>query len=88
MPQASILGLAAGFLTTVATIPQVYKVWKTKSAEDISMKMVILVSAGIFLWLLYGLEINDTPLIVANIFTVALWLSILVMKIIYGKRKS
>ncbi len=81
MDFATHLGLVAGFFTTIATVPQVIKTWKTKSAKDLSLKMLALISAGVFCWLIYGLAIGDTPLIVANIFTLALYLTLLYFKL-------
>jgi MtN3 and saliva related transmembrane protein len=45
------IGLAAGLLTTVSLIPQVTKIWKTKSAKDVSRKMFIAFCVGVALWL-------------------------------------
>lgn len=75
------LGLAAGLLTTIAFIPQVIKIWQTKSAHDISLGMFSLFSSGVFLWLLYGIAIESTPIIIANSITLLLALTILGLKI-------
>ncbi len=75
------LGLAAGLLTTIAFIPQVIKNWQTKSAHDISLGMFSLFSSGVFLWLLYGIAIESTPIIIANSITLLLALTILGLKI-------
>ncbi len=75
------LGLAAGLLTTIAFIPQVIKIWQTKSAHDISLGMFSLFSSGVFLWLLYGIAIESAPIIIANSITLLLALTILGLKI-------
>lgn len=77
------LGYFAGFLTTISFIPQVVKVWVSKSTKDISIWMFLIFTTGVFLWLVYGLVINDTSLIVANTATLVLSLSILVAKILF-----
>ena len=41
MNVATLLGYFAGFLTTVSLVPQVVKTWKTKSAEDFSLEMLL-----------------------------------------------
>ncbi len=83
MESADTLGLIAGALTTVAFIPQVVKIWKTRHTRDISLGMFAIFSAGVFLWLLYGIQIGATPVIVANIVTLGLALTILIFKIRY-----
>tara|TARA_B100000524_G_C23512933_1_gene321247 strand:- start:194 stop:460 length:267 start_codon:yes stop_codon:yes gene_type:complete len=75
------LGYLAGLLTTIAFIPQVLKVWKTKSTEDISIWMFLIFTTGVFLWLIYGLLIKNNSIIVANAITFLLSLMILVAKI-------
>jgi len=83
MESANILGLVAGALTTVAFIPQVVKTWKSKHTKDISLGMFALFSIGVFLWLLYGIEIGATPIVIANTVTLGLALTILIFKLKY-----
>ena len=77
------VGFFAAFCTTFAFLPQAAKVWKTKSTKDISLYMFIIFTAGVFSWLIYGITISDTPIILANAVTLALSLFILVYKIKY-----
>ncbi|HEY9823407.1 MAG TPA: SemiSWEET transporter [Candidatus Sericytochromatia bacterium] len=77
------LGLLAGTLTTIAFFPQLYKTWKSKSARDVSLVMMITFSIGVFLWLVYGLVIHAMPVIVANAVTLVLALLIVLLKIRY-----
>src|SRR3569832_2424689 len=69
MDYINLLGLTAGCLTTVSFLPQVVKTWKSRSADDISSGMFALFSAGVLLWLLYGLELGALPIIIANTIT-------------------
>ncbi len=78
---ADLLGSAAGFLTTAAFVPQVVKTWKSKSAADLSLGMFLVFALGVLLWLAYGILIGARPIIVANSVTLALAVSILLMKI-------
>jgi len=78
-----LLGLTAAFCTTVAFLPQVIKVWKTKSAEDISLAMFLVLTTGVFLWLIYGIIVVDISIIAANTVTLLLSGSILYFKLIY-----
>ncbi|TFH64447.1 MAG: hypothetical protein E4G91_05770 [Candidatus Zixiibacteriota bacterium] len=78
-----LLGLLAATLTTVAFVPQLIKVIKTRSTHDISLAMYIVVCTGVLLWLIYGLLIHNTPIIVANAVTFVIASAVLVMKIRY-----
>jgi len=73
----------AGFFTTIAFLPQVIKVYKTKSTKDISIWMFLIFNLGVFLWLIYGILIKNYALIFANTITLILSLSILVAKILF-----
>ena len=83
MPLASALGYVAATLTTLAFLPQVIKVWRTRSAEDISLVTYTMFCLGVALWLTYGLLIGDGPLIVSNVITLALSGSVLVLALRY-----
>ena len=77
------LGYIAGFLTTIAFLPQVIKVWRTKSTKDISIWMFLIFTTGVLLWLIYGLMIINYSLIIANTITLILSISILIAKILF-----
>jgi MtN3 and saliva related transmembrane protein len=79
------IGLVAGLLTTTAFIPQVWKIYRTKSGKDISGKMFSLFSSGIVLWLVYGILLQSVPLILSNVVTLILSLTILALKIRYRR---
>lgn len=78
-----LLGLLAATLTTVAFVPQLIKVIKTRSTHDISLAMYIVICSGVLLWLIYGLLIQNMPIIVANSVTFAIASAVLMMKIRY-----
>ena len=78
------IGLLAAIFTTIAFVPQVLKIYKKKSVEDISLPMWIIFSFGVFLWFIYGILIMSLPVILANIVTLMLSLFILFFKIKYG----
>ena len=83
MEMTVALGLLAGGLTTASFIPQVRKIWKTKSAEDVSLLMFVAFCVGVSLWLAYGIIKKDWAITLTNGVTLLLGLSILVMKIKY-----
>jgi MtN3 and saliva related transmembrane protein len=62
----TIIGLVAAAFTTVALLPQLIKVWKTKSTKDISLDMFMLYCGGVLLWFVYGIFRNDLAIILAN----------------------
>jgi len=83
-----LFGFLAALLTTIAFVPQLYKTWKTKSADDVSLIMLILFIIGLFCWIVYGLKIGSFPILVANIITFIFNFSILILKITYSKSKE
>ncbi len=78
---ANALGLAAAACTTLSFLPQVIRTYRTRSANDLSYAMLAFYALGIGLWLVYGLVIVSLPLIVSNIFTFALVVALLGLKI-------
>ena len=77
------IGFFAALCTTIAFLPQAIKVYQTKSTKDISLLMFLIFTIGVFSWLIYGLIINDYPVILANAITLILSLFILLYKIKY-----
>ena len=80
-PIFEIIGLSAAFLTTSAFIPQVYKIYKQKNADGISLTMYIILLSGVILWLIYGILIGSLSIILANSITAILQLSIILLKL-------
>lgn len=78
------IGLVAGTLTSIAAIPQLIKTLKTRHARDISIWQPLLLAFGVALWMVYGILINDLPLILANIIPLICNAVLTVMKIRYG----
>ena len=85
MDPLNALGFVAAALTTLSFIPQLTKVWQTKSADDLSTGMFSAFSLGIALWLLYGVLRRDAPLILAYALTLALSVGILALKLRYRR---
>lgn len=80
------IGIVAGLLTTLAYVPQVLKVWRSRSARDISLSMFLMMNLGIALWLAYGLLIGSPGLILANAATLCLTAAVLVAKLKFDPR--
>jgi MtN3 and saliva related transmembrane protein len=89
MAQASMdyvawIGYLAGILTTLAYLPQLTKVWATKSTEDISLRMMLVLSAGLSLWIAFGILRGEIPIVAANSVSLMLALAIVLLKLRYG----
>ena len=77
----TILGYTAAVLTTFSFLPQAIRIYRTKNTNAISFWMYSIFSAGVFLWLIYGVLIQAWPVVIANAITLLLSLWILWMKI-------
>jgi MtN3 and saliva related transmembrane protein len=75
------VGFFAAFCTTISFLPQVIKVYKTKSTKDISLYMFLIFTIGTFCWLIYGIIESSIPIILANTITLILSSIILLYKI-------
>jgi MtN3 and saliva related transmembrane protein len=75
------LGTFAAILTTLSFVPQAWLILRTRNASSLSLGMYAAFTAGIALWLAYGVALGEWPIIVANAITLALSGSILAMKI-------
>lgn len=79
-----ILGLVAGACTTAAVTPQIWKAWKTKEVEDVSIGMYLVLITGLALWLVYGIITGDIPIIATN--GTALLLNLFMLYLIFRYR--
>jgi MtN3 and saliva related transmembrane protein len=80
-----IFGLIAGAITTGSFIPQVVKVYRLKSAHEISLSFTLLFISGDLLWLIYGIFINSFPIIIWNTIGAILALALLIGKLKFGR---
>ena len=81
---SDLIGMIAGTLTTIAFVPQLWRVWKTRSTRDISLGMYLVFTTGVVFWLAYGLILGAWPIIVANVVTLALTGTVLALKLRHG----
>jgi MtN3 and saliva related transmembrane protein len=82
--QLTLIGLTAAFFTSIAWIPQVMKTFRTKSTRDISLHLMLVVSIGLSLWLIYGILLEDVAIIISNSVQVPMTYWLLGMKIRHG----
>lgn len=76
-----LIGYLAAILTTTAFVPQAYKIWKTKSAQGVSLTMYLIMFTGVSLWGTYGFLIQSYPIILANFITASLLIMIIYFKV-------
>lgn len=81
-----LVGYAAAALTTLSWVPQLRRTWRTRSAADLSTGMLATFTAGVALWLLYGLAVGASPVIAANGVTLALALGLIALKVVFDRR--
>ena len=66
MDSIEILGMTAGTISSITFLPQVIKTWKSRSAKDISLWMILFVTSSVILWLIYGIFLKSVPIIYTN----------------------
>lgn len=75
------LGYLAALFATGSFVPQVIKTWRSQSARDLSLVMLLCHIVGMVLWLAYGVMIGSTPVIVANVIAILLDVVLLGLKV-------
>jgi MtN3 and saliva related transmembrane protein len=80
----TFLGLVAALCSTIAFLPQVIKVWRTRRTHDISREMFLLIVSGAVLWLVYGILEHDLPIVAADLASLTFATTILYFKFRYG----
>ena len=81
----TLVGSVAALCTTGAFVPQVLRVWRLKSAREISLATFLVFAVGTFAWLVYGLFIGSLPVIAANAATFVLAVTMVVAKLVYDR---
>ena len=84
MDWIEIAGHTGAVLSSMTFVPQVYKVWKSRSAKDLSIYMILIVTTSTFVWLVYGVSLTLWPVILANGFIMCLSFLLLFFKLRYG----
>ena len=83
LESANTFGYFAAFLTTIAFLPQLIRILKARSADDVSLTMIVMFIVGLIFWIIYGWETKAIPVLIANIITLILNCSILILKLSY-----
>jgi MtN3 and saliva related transmembrane protein len=85
MQPVELLGVIAATITSVASLPQLVKTWRTKKAGDLSYGLLAFLILGISLWLVYGALLPALPVVLESLVSLASILAITVLKIRYGR---
>ncbi|MGZ5245711.1 MAG: SemiSWEET transporter [Flavitalea sp.] len=81
-----VIGMAAGILTSASMIPQVIKMIQEKKAAQVSIVMILILMAGISLWIWYGVMKSDYPIIITNAFSLFINIILIILRIKYKDR--
>ena len=77
------VGIAGSIFSSVSFLPQVIKLWKTRSAKDLSMMTLLFLILNVSTWLTYGVLINDLPIIITNIIVLSMVLLMVYFKLTF-----
>jgi MtN3 and saliva related transmembrane protein len=82
----SLIGIVAACGTTIAYIPQLHKCWTTGKADDLSLRMFLILAIGVALWIVYGILRSDLVIIGANAVSLSCLFGILFFKLRGGAK--
>jgi MtN3 and saliva related transmembrane protein len=85
---AESLGFIAAFFTTLAFLPQVIKVIRTRQVIGLSLLMLSLQATGNLLWIFYGIWMRLPSLLIANVITLALVVTVLIHVVLSTRVKK
>lgn len=80
-----IIGTVAAIFTTFGFVPQIVKMYRTKSAKDVSTITFVQFSIGVILWILYGVNIRDLIITVSNSITLVTLVVAIILCYYYKK---
>ena len=83
-----LIGYLGGIFSSVSFLPQVLRIWKTKSANDLSMATLLLLATNVSLWLTYGISIGSTPLWLTNAIVLVMVLTMIGFKVKFKTNKQ
>ena len=78
-----LVGYVAAILTTIAFVPQALTSWRTRDLSGVSLPMYSIFTAGVAMWLAYGVMLGSWPIIVANAITLTLSGTVLALKVLH-----
>ena len=88
MDAYDIVGHIGSVMSSITFIPQVYQVWKTKSARDLNMLMILIVFSSTIVWMIFGVGKGVWPVIICNGIICGLSVVLIYFKYVFGKDKN
>ncbi len=85
MSWIELMGLTASVMTTVNSLPQLIKIIRTRSVDDISLTAIVILVIGLGLWTIYGILIYNVPIIISSGFQFIL--EIIILGLVINHRK-
>lgn len=82
-----LVGAAAALLTTFGFVPQILKMRRTRSVNDISLLTLVQFSVGVAVWGIYGWHLRDPVIVAANLVSLIILLSAIAMYFRYRRVK-
>lgn len=84
MNNVEIIGFVAGLLVVASLLPQVIKSWKTRSTKDVALSWSVINLAGQILWIVYGVDIGSSSLVVMSSIALAMNIFMVALKLKFG----
>ena len=81
----TFIGLLATVFTVASTVPQIKKALKTKDTEDVSIRFLLVLIAGLSLWVIYGIGKSDIVIVIGNSIGASLNIFMLILKVKYSR---
>jgi MtN3 and saliva related transmembrane protein len=88
MTLLAMLATVTGTAMAVSGVFQSYRIFKRKSAGDVSIITYSILTAGGLIWILYGMEISNFPIIITNSIGLVVAASIVIGWFLYGKERK
>jgi MtN3 and saliva related transmembrane protein len=82
------VGALAAALTSFGFVPQIVKMWRTKSVRDVSPIMIVQFIAGVLLWTVYGVHLRDPVVMAANLVSLTILIAALLLYFRLFKREQ
>jgi MtN3 and saliva related transmembrane protein len=83
---ATLAGAVAGVLSVAAFVPQAWRIFRRKSARDVSLAMYLTLTAASLLWMLYAWELGSMALLFTNLVIGVIAVLIAILKVRHGGR--
>jgi MtN3 and saliva related transmembrane protein len=82
------VGAVAAALTSFGFVPQIVKMWRSKSVRDVSPIMIVQFIAGVLLWTVYGVHLRDPVVMAANLVSLTILIAALLLYFRLFKREQ